>query len=43
MLTEIQIKAIIKKEKEHLESINNHIERKTVGAFIAGLECALNE
>lgn len=43
MLTEHEIKMIIKMQKEQQESIKDSFERKICGAFIAGLECALNE
>jgi hypothetical protein len=43
VLSEPEIKAVIQLEKEQLEAVIDPVERKCVGAFIAGLECALNE
>lgn len=43
ILTEQEVKNIVINEREHLEQILDPIERKCVGAFIAGLECVLNE
>lgn len=43
VLSESEIKAVIQLEKEQLESVVDSVQRKCVGAFIAGLECALNE
>jgi hypothetical protein len=42
-LSNSEIKAVIELEKEQLEAVVDPVERKCVGAFIAGLECALNE
>jgi len=43
MLSESEIRKIIVFEKDKLKSINDPAERKIAGAFIAGLECALND
>jgi len=43
LLSEFEIKNIIEIQKEQLEQIYDPNERKLVGAFIAGLECVLNE
>ena len=38
-----EIKSIIENLCEQLESVVDPVERKCIGAFIAGLECALDE
>jgi len=43
MLSSDEIKRIIAREREYLESIVDPVERKCCGSFIAGLECVLNE
>jgi len=43
MLSEFEIRNIVEKEREFMESIVDPIERKVAGAFIAGLECVLND
>jgi len=43
LLSEMEVKNIIENERMKLEQIVNSDERKLVGAFIAGLECVLNE
>ena len=43
LLDEQEIKNIIEREKNLLEAIVDPVDRKCCGAFIAGLECCLNE
>ena len=43
MLSELEIRNIICNQREQLEQVVDPHERKVCGAFIAGLECALNE
>lgn len=43
LLNEMEVKNIICNQREQLEQILDADERKLVGAFIAGLECVLNE
>jgi hypothetical protein len=43
LLKEDTIKELIKLEQERLADIVDPLERKCVGAFISGLECALDE
>jgi len=43
MLNKDEIRNIIENERLQLESIVDPVERKVCGAFIAGLECALND
>ena len=43
MLDENVIRNIIGREREFMVEMNDPVERKCCGAFIAGLECALND
>jgi hypothetical protein len=43
MLSKHEINNIILYERKRLVDIVDPVERKCVGAFIAGLECVLNE
>ena len=43
LLTEFEIRNIIELERKHLESVVDPQEKKCLGAFIAGLECVINE
>jgi len=43
LLNDFEIRNIIQIQREQLECIVDPVERKCCGAFIAGLECALNE
>lgn len=42
-LNDFEIRNIVSIQREQLEAIVDPVERKVCGAFIAGLECALNE
>ncbi len=43
MLSEVEVRNIIAKEVEFLESIRDPVARKCTMAFVAGLECVLND
>ena len=43
LLNELEVRNIIKHQRESLEAVVDPVSRKCCGAFIAGLECALNE
>ena len=43
MLSEFEIRNIVEKERMYMEQIVDPAERKVAGAFIAGLECVLND
>ena len=43
LLSEEEIRVLINRERDFMEDIVDPVDRKCTGAFIAGLECALNE